>query len=64
MPSQVISWLALLGAAAISGLFLLRNLVPLITAHAKQHEMPLLGLIGVIQLAFSLTLKLGFYGVK
>jgi hypothetical protein len=61
VPSEIASWLALLGAAAASGLFLLRNLAPLIAAHARQQEMPILGLIGFLQFAFSLALKFGFY---
>jgi len=61
MPSDAMSWVALFGAAAVSGLFLLRNLAPVIATHAQRHEMPLLGLIGILQVALSLSLKFGFY---
>ena len=46
MPSELLSWLALLGAAVISGLFLLRNLAPLVAAHARQNDMVVLGIMG------------------
>lgn len=45
IPSGLASWLAMLGAGGASTLFLLRNLAPLIAAHARQQEMPILGLI-------------------
>lgn len=61
LPSGVVSWLALLGAGAVSGLFLLRNLAALVTTHARQHEAVILGSLGLIQLCFSLALKVFFY---
>lgn len=61
LPSGVVSWLALLGAGAVSGLFLLRNLADLVTTHARQHEAVILGSLGLIQLCFSLALKVFFY---
>lgn len=52
MPSEAIHWLALLGAAAVSTLFLMRNLAPLVVAHLRQHASLALGAIGYVTHSF------------
>jgi hypothetical protein len=44
-PSELVSWLALTGAAATSTVFLLRNLAPIIVTHAAQQSSFYLGAI-------------------
>jgi len=59
MPSILASWLALLGAAAASSLFLARNLAPLIVSStfARQQANLLLGFIGYVLMVNSLLLN-------
>ena len=37
-PSEFVSWMAMIGAASASSLFLLRNLAPIIVAQAQQQS--------------------------
>eukprot|EP01041_Mallomonas_annulata_P001499 gene1499-2892_t len=60
-PSELVSWLALLGAAALSSVFLLRNLAPVFVLHARQQAPIMLGVIGFTQLVLTLSLKFCFY---
>lgn len=64
IPSELASWLALLGAAVTSTLFLLRNIGPFIINQAKKQAALLLGFIGCIQVALMLTMKLYFFYEK
>ena len=59
-PSQVFTWLLFIVGGTSSTLFLLRNLAPLVVAHASQNAAALLGVLGAMQLIFTLTLKLNF----
>ena len=61
IPSSILSWLALLGTAALSGLFLARNLAPTVLEIAGPQATTILGSVGIIQLCFSLILKLAFF---
>lgn len=61
VPSNAVSWLVLLGAAAASGVFLLRNLARLIANHVPQYLAAILGGIASIQLTFMLLLKIYFF---
>ena len=60
-PSEMVHWLALLGAAAASSLFLIRNLAPIVVGHMRQHAAIFLGSVGLVQVIFVLTLKLCFF---
>ena len=64
LPSHLISWLALLGAAAASTLFLLRNLGPIIVTslgRSTANVTPYLVFIGAAPVMFALFLKFAFY---
>ena len=63
-PSQALAWILFIAAGMCSTLFLLRNLAPVVVAHAAQHAAPVLGLIGFIQFVFTLTLKLNFQTIN
>lgn len=61
LPSALAKWLVLLGAGVSSGLFLLRNLAPILMEEARQQTFIILGAIAFVQLAFVLCLKFMFY---
>ena len=50
-----------MGTAALSGLFLARNLAPTVLEIAGPQATTILGIVGVIQICFSLILKLAFF---
>jgi hypothetical protein len=54
-------WLALLAAGCSSGLFIMRNIAPIVVEHARNQALICLGIVGSLQLAFVLSMKLGFY---
>ena len=59
-PSQFFAWLLFIAGGTLSTLFLLRNLAPVVVAHAAQNAAVLLGILGAMQFIFTLTLKLNF----
>ena len=64
LPSHLISWLALLGAAAAAALFLLRNLGPIVVTsmgRSTANVTPYLAFIGAAPVLFALFLKFAFY---
>lgn len=61
IPFWMVSWVALLGAAVISGMFLLKNLAPVIVNNAKNHAAILLGLVALIQLTLMFSMKVYFF---
>lgn len=60
-PSETVHWLALTAAAALSALFLIRNLAPIVVQHLRQHAALFLGGVGLTQMIFVLVLKLCFF---
>jgi hypothetical protein len=60
-PSEIVHWLALLAAAGLSALFLVRNLAPLVVTHMRQHAAIFLGAVGLSQVILVLILKLCFF---
>lgn len=60
VPNEWMTWLSLLAASVASGLFLLRNLAPLVLTH-PQHASYLLSAVGLGQVIFGLSLKLYFF---
>lgn len=60
-PSELVHWLALAAAAALSSLFLVRNLAPIVVQHIRQHAALFLGGIALTQLTLVLVLKLCFF---
>lgn len=63
IPSDLLAWMAFLGAAVVSSLFLVRNLGPSILTYsiARQHVPLVLAALGCVQLVFMLSLKLSFF---
>jgi hypothetical protein len=61
VPSAILSWVSLLGACVLSGLFLARNLAPTVLEIAGHHAATILGVVAFGQFCFSLTLKLSFF---
>mmetsp|Transcript_20481 Transcript_20481/g.28192 ORF Transcript_20481/g.28192 Transcript_20481/m.28192 type:complete len:235 (-) Transcript_20481:113-817(-) len=60
-PFELGCWLAMLTAAIVSGLLLLKNLAPLIVVHAKNQAALLLAFVGFIQLTLMISMKLYFF---
>ena len=61
VPSAILSWLTLIATTAISGLFLARNLAPTVLEIAGPQATTILGAVGIVQLCFSIVLKLVFF---
>lgn len=60
-PSETVHWLALTAAAALSSLFLVRNLAPTVVQHVRQHAAIFLGGVALTQMILVLILKLCFF---
>lgn len=64
LPFWEISWAALVGAGALSGLFLLKNLAPFIVNHARKQAVVFIGIIGIGLIVLTLGLKLYFFSFE
>eukprot|EP01031_Cornospumella_fuschlensis_P036113 gene36113-43792_t len=64
IPSDLVCWLSLLVATVLSGLFLLRNLAPMVNPAVNRQAGVLLAFVGCVQLSLMITLKLYFFYEK
>lgn len=67
-PSQLFpfpfSWFMFLSAGVVSTLFLLRNIAPIVVEHTAQHAVLILGVLGIVQFIFTITLKFNFSALE
>lgn len=61
IPSETLHWCALLGAAATSVAFLVKNTAPVVLESVPAQAVPILAVAGCANVIFALTLKIVFF---